>query len=263
MVRVESKGKIVDGFSIIEIGGESALNIILLTLLSLLLFSNRNFNIEKLFPNIRQETTIEEPIDNDDTASIVKIRGYGGDDAVRRISEGTGFIVSGNGEILTNRHVVDISNVVYKVTTSNGFTYNVQNIYKSSDNDIAVVKIDPEENKQNILRQINLGDSDTVDPGEPVEALSDDPGEIKPTLLTGTVIRTNNTIVAKKDRRLVSVIKGLIETDLDLVPGNSGSPLIDSDGKVVGINTATSRRGNISFSIPINDAKEFWKTVSG
>jgi S1-C subfamily serine protease len=239
-------------------------------LLSVLVSLGQNLFLDPLsFPVDINEpsgsTAIVETVGQKQHA-VVGIKGYG---VVKirvplvQITSGTGFIVSSDGTVLTNRHVVDNSDMKYRVITSNGLRYSVDNVYLDPKNDIAVIKIDPQQHNNYELKTVELGDSTKLTPGQEVAALGDDPGKLKPTMLTGVVSGIGNTILADDfQKRKTERLHNMIQTDLDLVPGNSGSPLFDSSGSVVGINTATSSYyQNASYAIPINSAKNFLETV--
>ncbi|HEX8924084.1 MAG TPA: S1C family serine protease [Patescibacteria group bacterium] len=202
--------------------------------------------------------------------SVVLIRGYqtnrnnlGFGDGMVQMTEGTGFIVSENGYIMTNKHVVAAADEKYQVITSSGYSYDIQNIFRDDNNDVAILKIDPSDHIENNLIAVDLGDSNNLVTGEQVVALSDDPGKTRPISLRGNILETGGTVEAGdfQSNRLEK-LRNVIETDVNLIPGNSGSPLFNASGQVIGINTATSTSPDgLSFAIPINPAKAYFESI--
>jgi len=165
-------------------------------------------------------------------------------------SQGSGFIITQDGYILTNNHVVgDADRVTVKLLDGREFT--AKTVGTDPPTDVAVIKIDAES-----LPVLSLGDSDRIEVGEWVLALGN-PFGLSHTLTAG--------IVSAKGRSSVGITdyEDFIQTDAAINPGNSGGPLIDLLGKVVGINTAIySRNGGgymgIGFAIPVNMAKNIY-----
>jgi S1-C subfamily serine protease len=164
---------------------------------------------------------------------------------------GTGFVVEG-GLIVTNRHVVEEREFEYLVIDKNDNEYHVMNIYRDPETDLAILKID---SKDDALPPLDLGDSDALRVGQGVIAIGTALGEFRHTVTTGVVSGLGRGIQATDGRKLES-IEGVIQTDAAINPGNSGGPLLDSAGRVIGVNVATSARAeNIGFAIPINTVK--------
>ena len=164
-------------------------------------------------------------------------------------SQGSGFIISPDGYVLTNNHVVgNADRVIVKLQDGREFTARI--VGTDPPTDVAVIKIDAKN-----LPVLELGDSDRIDVGEWVLALGN-PFGLSHTLTAG--------IVSAKGRSSVGITdyEDYIQTDAAINPGNSGGPLIDLTGRVVGINTAIySRSGGymgIGFAIPINMAKNIY-----
>ncbi len=176
---------------------------------------------------------------------------------------GTGFIVSSDGDILTNKHVVEDLSAKYQVTTNNGDKYTVLDIYRDPNNDIAVIKIDPTQHADNKLIAINLGESNNIKIGEAVATVGNNPGQLQKSVKTGVISGLGYRVIADNPYlNSREKLNNVIQTDLDLVPGNSGSPLIDDSGNVIGINTATATSfSSQSFAIPIDPAKTFLNSV--
>lgn len=171
---------------------------------------------------------------------------------------GSGFIVSQDGLIATNKHVVADSGVKYEVVTSNNKTYTVQKVYRDPLNDIAFLKIDPSQNLGESLKTIVLGDSGNLQVGQFVIAIGTALGEFRNTVTTGVISGLGRGITAGDQfAGFVEKLDNVIQTDAAINPGNSGGPLVNSSGQVIGINTAVSQSGqNIGFALPINTLKE-------
>ena len=166
---------------------------------------------------------------------------------------GTGMIVSENGYILTNKHVVDgASNI--DVILSDGTTYeNVELIGTDPLNDIAYLKIADASN----LPAVKLGNSDTISVGEEVIAIGNALGVFQNTVTAGIISGFGRTITASSsDYSSQETLTDLIQTDASINAGNSGGPLVNAAGEVIGINSAVSASGeNIGFAIPIGAVK--------
>jgi S1-C subfamily serine protease len=166
---------------------------------------------------------------------------------------GSGFVVKSDGLIVTNKHVVNDTDLTYKVSTSDGKTYDVQTISKDPNNDIAVIKIDASG-----LIPVHLGDSSNLEVGQFVIAIGTALGEFRNTVTTGVISGLGRGISAGDDfQGYVERLDNVIQTDAAINPGNSGGPLLDARGEVIGINVAVAAgANNIAFSIPINTVKE-------
>ena len=167
---------------------------------------------------------------------------------------GSGFVVGKDGYILTNSHVVEGASGVQVRFSENGDFVTAQVKGRDPSSDLAVLKVDPSKAK---LRPIPLGNSDTAQVGDPVIAIGNPFGFTR-TVTTGIVSALQRQIDAPNG----FAIDHVIQTDASVNPGNSGGPLLDADGKVIGINSqiATGGSGNgsvgIAFAIPINTAKK-------
>ncbi len=163
---------------------------------------------------------------------------------------GSGSIIDRRGYILTNYHVIEDATEI-TVTLSNGHQYMARLIGVDPENDIAIIKIKPEEK----LKPLKLGDSSSLQVGQKVFAIGN-PFGLNSTLTTGIISALGRPLTTESGR----VIENVIQTDAPINPGNSGGPLIDTDGEMIGINTAifTPSGGSvgIGFAIPINTAKE-------
>lgn len=169
------------------------------------------------------------------------------------IGGGSGFFISNDGLILTNRHVVVDRDAEYTVVTSKGQRYQAQVLARDEINDIAVIKI-----KENGFQPLELGDSSHVELGQTVLAVGNALGQFQNTVSKGVISGLSRYIfAAASPEESMQNLRGLIQTDAAINPGNSGGPLIDLDGKVIGINAAIVWGAqNIGFSIPINNAKK-------
>jgi S1-C subfamily serine protease len=157
---------------------------------------------------------------------------------------GSGFIISADGLIATNKHVVGDTEAKYQVVTSDDKKYEVTKIYRDPTNDFAILKIDATN-----LKPIDLGDSSKIKVGQLAIAIGTALGEFRHTVTTG--------VISGLGRGISEALDNVIQTDAAINPGNSGGPLLNSAGQVVGVNTAVSQQGqNIGFAIPINVIKD-------
>lgn len=172
-------------------------------------------------------------------------------DVVEQEGGGTGFIVTNDGLILTNKHVITGASEV-TVITSDGKDYKGEVVATDPLFDFALVKIEAKD-----LPVAELGDSDALEIGQRVIAIGNALGEYDNSVSVGVVSGRARSITAS-DRfgGNSSRIEGLIQTDAPINPGNSGGPLVNIQGQVIGINTAIDTQGNsIGFALPVNSAK--------
>ncbi|MBI2007267.1 MAG: trypsin-like peptidase domain-containing protein [Candidatus Blackburnbacteria bacterium] len=169
----------------------------------------------------------------------------------------TGFIVSSDGLILTNKHVISVPNVKYKVITKDDKEYEIKKIYRDPANDIALLKIDPPAGGQG-LATVELGNSDNLKVGQFVIAIGTALGEFRHTVTTGVISGLGRGITAGSPfEGYVERLDNVIQTDAAINPGNSGGPLLNSSGQVIGVNVAVAAEAqNIGFAIPINIIKQ-------
>ncbi len=171
-----------------------------------------------------------------------------------QIGGGSGFIVAPSGIIMTNRHVVADPDAEYVVVMSDDKSYKAKILAKDPINDVAIVKISV--NKK--LPVVELGDSSSLQLGQTAIAIGNALGTFKDTVSVGVVSGLSRHITAfsEFDHR-AQRLRGLIQTDAAINPGNSGGPLVDIDGKAIGINAAmVFGAENIGFALPINSAKK-------
>lgn len=165
------------------------------------------------------------------------------------VSEGTGCIITTDGQILTGWHVVDGAKTI-DVTTSNGKTYNAKLVAKMKDQkDLAILKIEPEEE----LTTVSFGDSEEVKVGQKVLSIGN-PFGFSNTLTQGIISR-------------IDYVKNRFQTDAAINPGCSGGPILNSTGEVIGISQSIYNPDHnisnigIGFAIPSNEAVKFIATV--
>lgn len=165
---------------------------------------------------------------------------------------GSGFVISKDGLIVTNKHVVADTSAKYRVVTSGNDIIDVVNIYRDPDTDLAILKV----NKDN-LTPLKLGDSDKLKVGQTVIAIGTALGEFRSTVTTGVISGLGRGITAGSPFEGSEKLDNVIQTDAAINPGNSGGPLFNSRGEVIGVNVAVSQSAqNIGFALPINLIKE-------
>lgn len=174
---------------------------------------------------------------------------------------GSGFIVSKDGLIITNKHVVSDVGAKYHIITSDGKNYDATNIYRDPLNDVALIKINVSQNPIANLSPVVLGDSSKLEVGQFVIAIGTALGEFRNTVTTGVISGLGRGIVAGSQFRGSSEeLQNVIQTDAAINPGNSGGPLVNSSGQVIGVNTAVASSGqNIGFALPINVIRDSLK----
>ncbi|MFH1826815.1 MAG: trypsin-like peptidase domain-containing protein [bacterium] len=162
---------------------------------------------------------------------------------------GSGFIVSTDGLIITNKHVVSDTEATYTVLTYDKQQYEVINIFRDPLNDLSILKI-----KAKNLQPLTLGDSSTIKLGQLAIAIGTPLGEFTNTVTAGIISGLGRGITAGSPfEGYVEKLDNVIQTDAAISPGNSGGPLLNSSGQVIGINTAVAQQGqNIGFAIPSN-----------
>lgn len=174
---------------------------------------------------------------------------------------GTGFLISPDGLILTNKHVVeagDQATAEYRILLNSGKQYYAQLIGKDPINDLAVLKIFDKN-----LPYVELGDSDKLEVGTTVIAIGNSLGRYQNSATKGIVSGLGRSLVASdQTATTIESLDNVIQTDAEINLGNSGGPLLTLDGKVVGIDVAMDEAGtSIGFAIPINDARPVIQSV--
>ncbi len=174
----------------------------------------------------------------------------------QKVGGGSGFIISADGLVMTNRHVIEDATAQYKVILNDGRRFDASIIGTDLFNDIGVLKITASD-----LPMVNFGDSDQLVIGQSVVAIGNALAEFSNTVTAGVVSGIGRSIVAgsgASSEKLVNVI----QTDAAINPGNSGGPLLNLSGEVIGINTAVSSQGQlIGFAIPINSVRQIIDSV--
>lgn len=174
-------------------------------------------------------------------------------------SAGTGMIVTQDGYVLTNKHVVDGANSI-KVVLDSGETYDKVTLVGTDPlNDVAYLKI----NDVNNLPTVTLGDSKTLSAGQQVIAIGNALGQYQNTITSGIISGTGRSLTAySSDYSSSENLTDMIQTDAAINSGNSGGPLVNAAGEVIGINTATSSDADgIGFAIPISSVKGMLKNI--
>ncbi len=165
---------------------------------------------------------------------------------------GTGFIISSDGLIATNKHVVSDSQAKYKVVIGKDEVVDVVDIYRDPVNDLAILKV----NKTGLI-PVTLGDSDKLKVGQSVIAIGTALGEFRSTVTKGVISGLGRGITAGTSLGSSEKLDNVIQTDAAINPGNSGGPLLNSTGEVIGVNVAVSQAAQgIGFALPINLVKE-------
>ena len=175
-------------------------------------------------------------------------------------SAGTGIIVSENGYILTNKHVVEGSSDILIVTNDGNSYGNVKIITTDPLSDIAILKISNAKG----LKAAELGDSKALNIGQQVIAIGNALGEYDGTVTSGIISGIGRTVNASSDDGATKeTLTDMIQTDAAINSGNSGGPLVNAQGQVVGVNTAVaSEAQGIGFAIPISSVKGILKSIA-
>ena len=223
----------------------------------------RTSNVEKIFieneENEKTEKTIEEAANC--IVGISKVKNTGVSifniDSVEELGLGSGFIISDNGYIITNWHLVRDKYSSCYVTLVNGETSSGTVVWADKDLDLAIVKINAKG-----LDYLTLGNTDNLKLGENVYAIGNPIGvEFQRTVTAGIISGLNRTIKIE-DEFGESYMEGLIQTDATINQGNSGGPLINKNGEIIGITTLKIEDAEgIGFAIPINIVKPILKKL--
>ena len=181
---------------------------------------------------------------------------------LRGVGYGTGMILTEDGRIVTNNHVIDGARRIVVTTVVDGRQYRATVVGTDPANDVAVLQLEDASG----LTPIALGDSDEVRRGDAVAAIGNAGGRGgTPALAAGSVLDTDSSIIASDTGTSAGAqrLEGMIEAAADVQPGDSGGPMVDADGKVIGMTTAASaatgqrpgeqpRGGGLGYAIPIN-----------
>lgn len=180
----------------------------------------------------------------------------------RTIGGGTGFIVSSDGLIVTNKHVVSDSTATYKVLFNDGSEVKAEVKALHPTQDLAIIKVD-----KNNLKPVEFADSEQLKVGQTAVAIGNALNEFNNTVSRGVISGLRRSIVASDNRGNSEQLSQVIQTDAAINQGNSGGPLLDINAKVIGVNVATAQGAqSIGFAIPSNvvvrmieDYKKFGK----
>lgn len=175
-----------------------------------------------------------------------------GGTVLREIGGGSGFLISSDGLILTNRHVVEREGVQYTVFTTDGKKHDAKVVTVDPALDLAVIKIDGSG-----YPFLALGNSDELTPGQTVIAIGNALAELKNTVSVGVISGLSRSIVAGDELGgRTELLEQVVQTDAAINPGNSGGPLLNLRGQVEAVNVAVAEGSqSIGFAIPINEAQ--------
>ncbi len=174
---------------------------------------------------------------------------------LQEVGGGSGFIISSDGLILTNKHVVADAKAEYTVLTNDEKKYTAQVLARDPLKDLAIIKIEASN-----LPTVTLGDSSSINVGQTAIAIGNALGEFRNTISVGIISGLARTIVASGGG-VSEELRNIIQTDAAINSGNSGGPLLNLKGEVIGVNVAVAQGAQgISFALPINEAK---KAVQG
>jgi len=169
----------------------------------------------------------------------------------QEIGGGTGFIITKDGFIVTNKHVIVDPEAEYTVLMNDEKKYAAKVLAQDPINDIAVLKVEASD-----LPTVELGDSLNLKVGQTVIAIGNALGEFRNTVSTGVISGLARSVMAGGAGIGSEQLINVIQTDASINPGNSGGPLLNIAGQVIGINTAMAQGAqNIGFAIPINEVK--------
>lgn len=175
----------------------------------------------------------------------------------REVGGGSGFIISADGTVITNRHVVADGDAEYTVFLSDGQKHTARVVARDTVNDIAVLKIEATN-----LPYLEFANSDELQVGQSVIAIGNALSEFRNTVSTGVISGLSRSIVAGDGAGQSEQLDEVIQTDAAINPGNSGGPLLDLAGRVVGVNVAVALGSeNIGFALPANLVRSITDTV--
>lgn len=177
----------------------------------------------------------------------------------QQVGSGSGFFVSQDGLIVTNRHVVSDPQASYSAVTNNGQTHDLKVIGRDPFLDIAILQT---ENATTSFPALDFGSSKQLQPGQKVIAIGNALGEFQNSVSAGVISGLGRSIMAGGITGDAQRLEQVIQTDAAINPGNSGGPLLNLNGEVVGVNVAVVRGSeNISFSLPSNLVQEVVESV--
>jgi serine protease Do len=203
-----------------------------------------SISISKLIPVTRQSSPFDYffgklPQNNNTNNDAEKEQTIGG---------GTGFIVSSDGLIITNKHVVSDSSAIYTVLFNDGSEAKAEIKMVHPTQDLAIIKVDKKD-----LKPVDFADSDKLKVGQTAVAIGNALGEFDNTVSRGVISGLRRSITASDGQGNSEQLSQVIQTDAAINQGNSGGPLLDINAKVVGVNVATAEGAqSIGFAIPSN-----------
>lgn len=170
------------------------------------------------------------------------------DGGTREVGGASGFFVTSDGIIVTNRHVVENESLEYRVLTSDGRMFDAEVLAKDPVYDVAILKIDIQS-----APYLEFGDSSAIELGQTVLAIGNALSEFANSVTKGIVSGLSRSIVASGAGGQTEMLENVIQTDAGINPGNSGGPLLNLSGRVIGVNVAVvSGSENIGFALPAN-----------
>lgn len=191
--------------------------------------------------------------------SIPRMREKGTEE--QEVGGGSGFIVSEEGMVVTNRHVVEDENAKYSALLNDGKSYEVEIVARDPQLDIAILKIKTD-SADIKFTHVPFGNSETLKLGEGVVAIGNALGEFRNSVSVGVVSGLARSITASDGQGNTEQLDQVIQTDAGINPGNSGGPLLNLRGEVIGVNVATSRGAdNIGFALPAHVVQGVVKSV--
>lgn len=175
--------------------------------------------------------------------------------SLQQLSSGSGFVIDQEGYIVTNSHVVENADALQVTFFDGTVTREAEVVGRDAYSDLAVVKVDVPSDR---LRSLELGDSDALQVGQRVIAIGN-PFGLQGTMTAGVVSSVGRTLTSQILEGGAFSNPEIIQTDASINPGNSGGPLLDSRGRVVGVNTAirsaTGVNAGVGFAVPVNTVK--------
>lgn len=226
--------------------------------------SNESGLIKSIVKNVGQ-SVVSIDVRGQNTTTSSDFFGYAFPQVQQTRAAGTGFIISGNGIIVTNRHVVPEGTTSVSVTLSDGTKYSDAEVIgrtsASSSQDIAFLKI--KDLKGKTLTPTILGDSSKMEVGDMVIAIGNALGQFQNSVTTGIISGYGRNVTAGDSSGTEAEnLTDLFQTDAAINEGNSGGPLVNINGEVIGVNTAVaSGAQNIGFAQPVNDLKSLVSSV--
>lgn len=174
----------------------------------------------------------------------------------KEVGGGSGFLVSDDGFIVTNKHVVSAEDAEYTVFLNDGTKFDAKVLTRDPLNDIAFLKIEATN-----LSYLEFADSDNIKPGQTAIAIGNPLMEFNNSVSVGVVSGLSRSIVANAGFGQSEQLEGVIQTDAAINPGNSGGPLLNLHGEVIGVNVAVANAQGIGFALPGNLIKNAYESV--